>query len=465
MRELEKILSKREETPLYNQGHALPGNQSDPFSTEPPSQVDGTASTADELLFQTDGRGPRIGTELPKEKALSAVLKPEIACKGGSEHGPTELTYMHRATLTFEFHGQTSSLAFLERLMKIKESNSDTGLGSNTTDPNGPIIHEFQNDALSIQRGSPLATDDNVENYYPHHAILFIDSYFKTLHYIYPIIDQAVFMEQSYLLWTGRNKNHKRPILQGFRALYFAVLSLGALTRSWTEDSIGGMDKHAWSSMLFEKAETLIGRPGSLFNLQGVQTLIILAQVCQQQMNLNLTYTYLGLAVRTVFSSGMNRLAQFQANFPQDSPSLVVSRTWWALYCLETECSFILGRPDMLGLDCRHNRPPPSLSGETEVVIIPAMLGLSRIMRRISNEIYLEHLELSTKLKNAGRLELELDTWLSQLPAKIKPTSCSDTAMSPPSFLMPNHHYWPQLQMRVLKLRESGGVSEHWICF
>ena len=447
MRELEKILSKREETSLYNQGHALPGNQRDSFNTESPSQVDTAASTADGLVFQTHSCGPEIGTEFPKEKAALVVLAPEIACKG-SEHSPTELTYRHHPTLTFEFHGQTSSLAFLERLMKIKESNSDNGLGS----PTGPIVHEFQNDALSIQRGSPLPTDDDVENYYPHHAILFIDSYFKSLHYIYPIIDQDVFMEQSYLLWTGRSKN-KRPIRAGFRALYFAVLSLGALTRHWTEDSISGMDKHAWSGMLFEKAEALIGRPGSLFNLQAVQTLIILAQVSQQQMNLNLTYTYLGLAVRTVFSSGMNRLAQ--TSFPQDSPTLVVSRTFFALYSLETECSFILGRPDMLGLDCRHNRPPPPLSDETEVIIIPAMLGLSRIMRRISNEIYLEHLDLSTKVQNAGRLELELDRWLSQLPAKIRPTSCSDTA----SFLMPNHHYWPQLQMRVLKLRKSDGST------
>jgi hypothetical protein len=453
VRELEKILSKREETPLYNQGDALPGNQSDSFNTELPSQVDAAAGTANGLPFQTDSCEPGIGTEFPKEKAALAVLAPEITCRG-SEHSPTELTYMHRASLTYEFHGQTSSLAFLERLMKIKESNSDSGLGS----PTGPIVHEFQNDALSIQRGAPLATDDDVENYYPHHAILFIDSYFKSLHYIYPIIDQAVFMEQSYLLWTGRNKNHKRPILSGFRALYFAVLSLGALTRHWTEDSISGMDKHAWSGMLFEKAEALIGRPGSLLNLQAVQTLIILAQVSQQQMNLNLTYTYLGLAVRTVFSAGMNRLAPSQASFPQDSPTLVVSRTFWALYCLETECSFILGRPDTLGLDCRHNRPPPPLSGETEIIIIPAMLGLSRIMRRMSNEIYLEHMDLSTKVQNAGRLELELDRWLSQLPAKIRPTPCSDTATRPPNFLMPNHHYWPQLQMRVLKLRKSDGV-------
>jgi hypothetical protein len=448
VRELEAILSSERE--VYIQGRTLPENQSDSFCPEPPSQVDAAANIANEIPLQPASGGPGTGAELWKENASSAS---EINSRG-SEHSPTEITYLHRATLTFEFHGQTSSLAFLDRLMKIKESNSDNGLGLHA-DPTGPIIHAFQNDALRMQREAPLATDDGVEQYYPHHAILFIDSYFKGLHYIYPIIDQAVFMERSYSLWAAPSKNHKRPIHQGFKQLYFAVLSLGALTRSWTEGSINGMDKHAWSSMLFEKAEAVIGRPGSMFNLEAVQTLIILAQVCQQQMNLNLAYTYLGLAVRTAFSSGMNRLVQFRDGSPQDSPSLVVSRTWHCLYCLETEVSFILGRPDILGLDSCHNRPPPPLSDQTEIIIVPAMLGLSRIMRQICKEVYLE-MDLSTKVKNAESLELDLDQWLSLLPERIKPTPCSDTATGQPSFL-PNHHYWPQLQMRVLKIRESHG--------
>jgi hypothetical protein len=336
--------------------------------------------------------------------------------------------------------------------MKIKESLSQSGYPK---PPENQIIHDFQCDALSMQRRTPMAVEESVEIFYPHHAILFIDAYFKSLHYIYPIIDQKVFMERSYVLWTCNGIHPGRPISQSFKALYFAVLSLGALIRTWTEGTINGLGRHAWCNMLFEKAETLIGRPGLLNNLEGVQSLIVMAQVCQQQLDLNLAYTYLGLAIRTAFACGLNRLTNFQNGHPQDSPSLVVSRTWWALYCLETECSVTLGRPDMLGPDCFHNRPPPALNGETETIIIPAMLGLSKITRQISQHIYFEQAELSKKISKASEFEQELNDWLTRVSANSRLAVRFESTSLPPCNLTLDSHYWPKLQILILKIRKS----------
>ncbi|KAF1810918.1 hypothetical protein P152DRAFT_460211 [Eremomyces bilateralis CBS 781.70] len=365
-----------------------------------------------------------------------------------AENSPDEVMDINGSTRSFEFHGPTSSLAFLYRLVKMKESSSNNGCGRHPAPgfANRQVISEFQNEAFMKLRESPNLVE---ENYYPLHALLFIDSYFKTLHYVYPIIDQNVFLERCHSLWTG----HGIPIHQSFKALYFAVLSLGVLTRTWTEGSINGMDRNAWTLTLFERAELTMGRPGSLNDLEAIQALIIMSQVCQHQLNPNLAYTYLGTALRTAFSTGINRLAQFrERGFPQDSPSLVVSRTWWALYSLETESSFNISRPDILGLDSYHNRLPPSISepNETETTIIPAMLGLSRILRQISKNIYWEPTGLSEKLQRASEYEHDLSTWLARLPANIRPNSRSETTNPR---LMLDNHCWPELQMLVLNLR------------
>jgi hypothetical protein len=364
-----------------------------------------------------------------------------------AEPSTTEIMDVSRRTGSFEFHGQTSSMAFLERLMEIKGKYMNyqghmPGPGS------GQIISEFQKEASIEQQDPPRIMEMGLDDqYYPVYAFLFVDSYFKSLHYVNPIIDQDVFLKRCQVLWNGSGPT----MCQSFKALYFAVLSLGALTRAWTEGSINGMDRWAWCSLLFEKAETLM-RNSSVKNLETVQTASILAQVCQHQVDLNLAYTYLGIGVRQAFSTGINRLTQFRVkDFPVDSPTHVVSRTWWALYSLETELSLVLGRPDVLGPDCCHNRPPPPVDDSSENTIIPMMLGLSQILREISMNFYWDQVSILEKLQRAEKFEEILDSWLAQVPSKIQPTSSLEETSA---VLVPGDHYWPKLQKLVLRLSE-----------
>jgi hypothetical protein len=426
VRELEKSLE---------QAQAALRAQHIPQNAEPERSAE---NRVDEVALPNNPVNPEFGNA---SNARSTSHTPMAEAAASS---PAEVMDVNPTTRRFEFHGGSSAVAFLHRLMKLKNRN----LGFWRTTDHRQVVADFQNEDFANRRESATAAGElTKDNYYPLHAFLFIDSYFKTLHFIHPILDQDVFLKRSHSLWMGGT------LSRSFKALYFSVLSLGALTRTWTEGFMDGMDRDTWTRLLFERAELMMGRPGSLNDLEAVQAPIIMAQICQHQMNPNLAYTYLGIAVRIAFSTGLNRLVEFQdQSFPQDSPSGVVSRTWWALYSLEVESSFTLGRPDMLSLDCCHNRPPfLEIPGtETEAAIIPALADLSRIMRGISKKIYWEHTKFCDKLDRVSEYESDLDRWLERLPAKIRPQT-SD--LSAGSRLQLEDHYWLQLQRFVLKQR------------
>jgi hypothetical protein len=351
----------------------------------------------------------------------------------------SELMDINHSTARFEFHGQTSHLALLGRLQKSKSST-----------PNPQIVNDFQNDFFTRDRQrSRVANQELIqEEFFPKDARGFIQNYFTTLHVVHPIIDESIFMERSQRLWNGESPQPS----QAFKALYFAVLSLGALTKNWAAGEMNGIGRYEWTRLLFEKAEQLLGIPGSLNNLEAVQSQFLLAVVCQYLLSSNLAYTYVGLAIRTALSVGMNRNVSFRdPTFPSDSPSLVVSRTWWALYSLEMELSFTLGRPDTLGLDAYHNRLPPPMSN-TEISIIPGMLGLSRIMREISTSIFLHQGSMCRKLKLAETISRALDDWVLSLPAPFHSISSSALPSQTGSL---KDHSWLKLQKLVLRIRKS----------
>ncbi|KAF1808095.1 hypothetical protein P152DRAFT_462900 [Eremomyces bilateralis CBS 781.70] len=444
VKDLEKSL-ERAEAALHIQGIPQLGN-TDPKQTGSVKEHVVVQQSQLNVLWPSESGDSTIDSIAGAARQGAAPV--DIPNKEAPDDISTDVMDINGVSRRFEFHGRTSSLAFLDRLMKLKERNSASRfLGCPILSRQAVI--EFQNEAFMKFRETLRVFDKVQENYYPHYAFLFIDSYFKTLHYVHPILDQHVFLERCSSLWTGRGIS----IHQSFKVLYFAVLSLGALTRTWIEDSINGMDRNTWALMLFERAELAMGRLGSLNDLEAVQAAMIMAQVCQHQLNPNLAYTYLGTALRTSFSMGINRIAPFRTrHFPQDSPSVVVSRTWWDLYSMETELSITLGRENMLGLDSYHNRPPPlvSVNNESENTIISVMLGLSRILQEISRKIYWEETALSEKLERAGEYERRLNSWLVELPPNIRPKPFSGATKAR---LLLGNHYWPELQRLVLHLR------------
>lgn len=378
-----------------------------------------------------------------------------------SEHGiieaDNEVMDVNMKTQAFEYHGETSSIAFLERLRRFTEPAQQVAKPAppaTRLDPmeasDRSLVTELHNDAFINHEDPPswIVEQHNNDEFYPLQAFTFLEAYFASHHCIHPIVDKEEILFRSRQLWDGQGQAVERS----HKAVYFAILALGALTRTWNEDSLGGKGRYEWTLLLFRKAEAALGRPGSIPSMTTVQALFILAKVCQAQLDLNLAYTYLGMGIRAALTCGINRLAVFRilVNFPQDSRTLQVARTWWALYSLEIELSFALGRPDTLGLDFYHNRPVPKANG-SETDIIRATLDLSMVIRDVTAGVNQKAVKLAERLSRAIKLEQALNDWLAQLPEKIRPTSGTDVLNSGSI----HDQQWTKLQLFVLNIRQS----------
>ncbi|EKG10155.1 Transcription factor fungi [Macrophomina phaseolina MS6] len=386
-------------------------------------------------------------SEQPPARSGAAGLGRVNEEVGSPEEG-TEIVEMNPHTRDIEFHGHTSSVAFLGRVrQEYGYSEGDSHGDQQTVSQKPSLVSTFYNHAFGTQRtGDASGWNDVLENqfFFPQ-SYVFLETYFNNLHYIHPFLDKENFYSRCDDLWQGRFQNQSRS----FIALYFSLVSLGALIRTWTEEKLNGMGRFEWSRMLFEKAQLALGFPGSANDLEAAQAYIFMAKVCQNELNPNLAYTCLGMASRTLLSIGANRNASIDSGGSARQPqALEASKTWWGFYTLEIELSFALGRPDSLGMDDYHNRPLPPMDG-TDVDIIPGMIGLARIMRAISVKVYLHRLSLAQKLQGALNIEMEMDAWVARLPEAIRPQFTSDVGRhsrlgDPP---------WAYYQRLVLQIR------------
>jgi hypothetical protein len=107
-------------------------------------------------------------------------------------------------------------------------------------------------------------------NFYSDQAVVFMDGYFDSLHYIHPIIDKGNFTKRAKELWLGHSRN------SSFIALYLSLLSLGALVRVWDECQLLGMTRFEWSRKLFQEAQTSLDQVKFSNDLDTVQCLFLM---------------------------------------------------------------------------------------------------------------------------------------------------------------------------------------------
>ncbi|KAL4800233.1 hypothetical protein BDV19DRAFT_375898 [Aspergillus venezuelensis] len=340
-----------------------------------------------------------------------------------------EITEINHHTNGIEFHGSTSSVALLGHLQKARDqpdTSSRWGFGSDRNSRRLPpaysIVSTLHNASFSPSAHAHANTPQSLSavhenNYYFEQAHVFMSGYFENVHFIHPFIDKEDFRLRAHDLWMRRTPTPD----PSFIALYLAVLSFGALLRVWDEATLGGLTRFEWSRKLFGEAQMYLNYLHFPNNLDAVQCLYLMAKICQNELNPNLAYMYLGLAVRTCLAAGFNRNVRTSS----DPRAEWISKTWWGLYSLEIEMSFSLGRPDTLGLDDYHNRPLPPRD-TSQHAIIPWMVDFARITRKVSVQIYHRRLSLQEKLNVALAIEAELDAWMAGLPGWIRPGFISD---------------------------------------
>ncbi|BCR87969.1 uncharacterized protein ACHE_40533S [Aspergillus chevalieri] len=334
---------------------------------------------------------------------------------GSADSAEEEISEFNHHTNGIEFHGSTSSAAFIGHLEKAREPKRPEEQ-SNLRPPDGSysLISTLHNSSFSpsCATGSVQPEFLQDQNFYFDQAYAFMNGYFENIHFIHPFIDKDDFIARAHDLWF--NRNHQQSL--SFIALYLSILSFGALVRVWDEEILNGLTRFDWSRKLFREAQTYLNYLQFSNDLETVQCLYLMAKVCQNELNPNLAYMYLGLAIRTCLSAGFNR----EVRNPKDQRESWISKTWWGLFSLEIEMSFSVGRPDTLGMDEYHNRSLPERD-DSEYAIIPWMVDFAQIIRKVSVQIYHSRFTLQDKLQLALQIEQEMDRWVARLPPRIKP--------------------------------------------
>ncbi|PGH02031.1 hypothetical protein AJ80_08925 [Polytolypa hystricis UAMH7299] len=329
--------------------------------------------------------------------------------------GDSEVADVNQHTRAIEFHGSTSSIAFLGHVQKLRIQHESY---PSPVEENSSLIsvlhnHAFRPKITSASDPSPVQTENN---FYFKQAHVFMDAYFSGIHFVHPFIDKEDFVSRANDLWFGCQSSPDTS----FVALYLSLLSLGAIIRTWDEEQLDGLTRFEWSRKLFNEAQTYLNKIQFLNNLETVQCLYLMASR-YLLIKLRVSYMYLGLAVRTCLSAGFNR----SGSNPNNDQAASLSKTWWGIFSLEIEMSFSLGRPDSLGMDEYHNRPLPEID-DSEYAIIPCMVKLARIVRKVSVGLYHSTSPVQSNIALAFQIEQELDSWLLELPPRIQPSPLNE---------------------------------------
>ncbi|SPJ88565.1 related to C6 transcription factor [Fusarium torulosum] len=341
----------------------------------------------------------------------------------------SEIAEVNQHTNGIEYHGNTSSMSFLGSLQRLGEQRA-TPLDAAERKAFS-LVSVLHNPSFVSRRNftSDLTAALAADGFYSKRANTFIEGYFGGIHYVHPIIDKEEFLSRADELRRGTNGSDVH-----FIALYLSVLSLGALTRTWDESTLDGLDRFQWSRKLFAEAQTVLDEIQFSSKLETIQCFYVMAKVCQNELNPNLAYMYLGWAIRSCLAAGMNR----ETPSPNGKNGMNMSRIWWGIYSLEIEMSFLLGRPDTLGQDEYHNRAMPQVDN-SEYAIISAMVQFGRIMRRVSIGIYHSQLPTPETIGLACEIERQMDSWVDALPQR------RGTSLKDPD--------WRRKQRLVLELR------------
>ncbi|KAI2792871.1 hypothetical protein POX_b02914 [Penicillium oxalicum] len=394
----------------------------------------GRMHRAPTVLENTPISLPQTGST-PRETARLPVATTH---EDSAESADDEIKELNHHTNGIEFYGSTSSAAILGHLKKAKEPRSYEDPSPRVA--NFSLISTLHNPSFSPSCSTGIVTAIDQHNYYFDVAYVFMNGYFENIHFIHPFIDKESFLLRANDLWFNRTQAHE----PSFIALYLSVLSFGALVRVWDEDKLAGLGRFEWSRKLFGEAQAYLNHLRFSNDLETVQCLYMMAKICQNELNPNLAYMYLGLAVRTCLSAGFNR----EVECPKDPRSNWISKTWWGIFSLEIELSFSVGRPDTLGMDEYHNRAFPDRD-DSEYAIISWMVDFAQIIRRVSVQIYHSRITLQEKLHTALQIEAEMDRWLARLPDRIKPDIDPNRA-SRPALRDPK---WARRQRLVLGIR------------
>ncbi|KAH8201690.1 hypothetical protein TruAng_004128 [Truncatella angustata] len=242
-----------------------------------------------------------------------------------------EVSGVNRHTRNVEFYGSSSSVAILSQVQRAGGAG-DAPEESPEDHDGEALVSNLHNHAFSPAVDAALGGHrPGRVTHYPQ-CRNFILNYFTSIHFVHPFLDKAEFLSRCEKLWSQEGD----PLhTSSFAALYYSMLSLGALVGPREEEPIGGVSNLQWSRTFFDEAISRCHRLGMVTDLDMVQCYFMLSKICQNELNAHWSYMYVGLAVRTALAMGINREPPPESRKPL-SQLKAEARTWWGLYSLET---------------------------------------------------------------------------------------------------------------------------------
>ncbi|OCT55141.1 hypothetical protein CLCR_00023 [Cladophialophora carrionii] len=251
--------------------------------------------------FHALARRELDGTQAPSTSTpLDTIDEGVNLDRTSHDHATEEVSEINPHTMNTEFHGPTSSLAFLAAVQHHGHKD-----GAQTNEQPQSLVSAFHNESFTPQAARRRSTEvqsPSSVRYHFRQSRFFLDGYFQNLHFIHPVISREDFWSKCEDLWFGRSESPP----SGLVALYYSIMSLGAIIQEWDEETIDGMSRFDWARKMFHLASGALELTPSHNDLQTVQACLIMAKVCQNELNPHLAYLYLGRAVRTTLSAGFN---------------------------------------------------------------------------------------------------------------------------------------------------------------
>jgi hypothetical protein len=194
-----------------------------------------------------------------------------------------EVSGVNAHTRSTEFYGSSSSMTRLSQIHRDADPQQGNAAALLST------LYNPDFRPAESHRFSEGSTEIPVRSWYPQ-CRGFIDTYFTSIHYIHPILDKRPFLDACEALWAGVAAEDRS--LSTFEALYFSVLSLGAIVGVRDDEPVDGVDNLEWSRRFFQIAKDRCTRLGMVTDLSITQCYFVM--VCTDEapdLNIQLTYS------------------------------------------------------------------------------------------------------------------------------------------------------------------------------
>jgi hypothetical protein len=174
---------------------------------------------------------------------------------------------VNRHTQNVEFYGRSSSVAILSQVHRSGDGSVTPAEGEVDA---GVIVSSLHNPAFSPAGAQNDGHDGSTVTPASHYPQCrgFLEGFFGSIHYIHPIIDKGGFLRRCERLWSGDGEAAQNS---SFAALYYSILSLGALVGTRDDDLIDGIPNLQWSRKFFDEARSRCNKLGMVTDLNMVQ--------------------------------------------------------------------------------------------------------------------------------------------------------------------------------------------------